>query len=100
MPRPTILAKEIAAKGAHWDSTVDQNFSDIKTKTNINPLALSLVHKTTGSADSLPLSDFDPTEYFPGCYAHLVDAASPSTNGYMIYSDGSNWKYVKSNSNV
>ncbi len=99
MARPTLVPKAIAAQGAHWDSTVDQNFADVASALTIKPYPMPLAHKTTASEGSTLLSTLDPALY-SRCYLHLVDAASPSTNGYLIYSNGTIWKYVKSDASV
>lgn len=99
MARPKLLPKDIAAQGAHWDSTVDQNFAAVKDTLTIKPFPMPLAHVASASEDSILLSTLDPALY-SRCYLHLVDAASPSTNGYLIYSNGSTWKYVKSETAV
>lgn len=99
MARPTLVPQAIAAQGAHWDSTVDQNFADVASTLTIKPYPMPLAHVASASESSTLLSTLDASVY-SRCYLHLVDAVSPSTNGYLIYSNGTIWKYVKSDASV
>lgn len=99
MARPTFTPVTIDPKTRGWDALVNDAMAQLIALHNTLPFAPLLVHKTTPADGSLALSGFVASDY-PRCYLELVDAASPSTNGYLIRSDASIWRYAKSNTAV
>lgn len=93
MPRAGFTPLSIAPQTRGWDAKVDSNFINIQTLL-AGPLPLGLVHKTTPAMGSLAIAGFTVADYV-GSYAHMVDAATPATNGYLIFSDGTNWRYQR-----
>lgn len=99
MPRPEFNRIVITGLGKGWDSMVDTNFTRIEELMELKPFPLRTVHRATPSEGSALFTDFAAGDYV-GCYAHLVDAAAPATNGYMIFSDGTNWRYQRTHTVV
>ena len=99
MARPQFAPLTIDPKARGWDALVTANFQALQTMLNAQPWAPLLVHKTTPTDGSVALSGFAAAD-FPRCYLELVDAATPATNGYLIRSDATNWRYAKSNTVV
>lgn len=99
MARPTTTLAAINSLLGNWDQTVDDNNDTLRTLLFTEPFPMVTVHSAAASEGSVPLSNFAATS-FAFCTAMLVDAATPATNGYLIYSDGTNWKYQRTDTNV
>lgn len=94
MARPTFTPPTITPQQAGWDANVNSSFDTLKTMI-VRPFPLALVYKTSDPGGGVPqLSTLDPADY-DKCVAMLTDPAAPATDGHMIYSDGSQWLYVK-----
>lgn len=91
--------QEIPPGQRGWDSPTNTNFERFKERVENVPLPLPLVYKTTPAAGAIQLSTYAAADFL-GCFAYLTDAATIATNGHMIYSDGTSWKYVKSEAAV
>lgn len=99
MPRPQLTCDDIAPQTRGWDGRVDTNFSKVEQHVNLTPFALCLLHRSTPTGASQPIASFPAVDYNQ-CYAHLVDPATQATNGNLIFSNGTNWIYQRSNAVV
>jgi len=99
MARPDTSLTLIDDQQAGWNQTVDDMLAKVRDLGFINPSPEPLAHRTTPDSGSVLLSTLDPADY-KWCRVLIVDPASPSTNGYYAFSNGTNWIYTKSNANV
>lgn len=99
MPRPELSPLAITPQQLGWDASVDTNFSELKEKLTVKPIPLPLAYKTTPYTGATNISTLSASNY-EYCYMHLTDAASIATNGRLIYSDGTDWRYVKSDATI
>ena len=94
MARPDTTLLAIDSQAGDWDATVDQNTDKIELFCFQEPYPMPLVHNSVADSGSSALSGFAAGSY-KWCVCLLVDAATPATDGYMIYSDGTNWRYQR-----
>lgn len=99
MARPDTTLASVDGQVGDWDQVVDANNDKIEQLCFQEPYPLSHVHDSTADESSSPLADYDAADY-KWCIAILVDATSPGTNGYLIYSDGSDWRYQRTDTVV
>lgn len=99
MARPATTLLSINNQAGGWDQTVDDNNDTLRSLLFTGPFPIFLVHRATANEGSTLLSTLAAADY-KWCYAHVVDPATVATNGYLIFSDGTNWRYSKSNNTV
>jgi len=99
MPRPPTVLLTINNQAGAWDQTVSDNNDTLRNLLFLKPYPMPLVHRSAANEGSVALSTYAAADY-KWCYAHVVDPATVATNGYLIFSDGTNWRYHKSNNTV
>ncbi|MCB1116895.1 MAG: hypothetical protein KDK71_10550 [Chlamydiia bacterium] len=99
MGRPTTTLLSINNQSGGWDQTIDDNMDTLRSLLFVGPAAILHVHWDAPSEGSTALSTFAAASY-AWCIAIQVDVNNVSTNGRLIYSDGTNWRYQKSNNIV
>ena len=99
MGRPDTTLQSVDSQLAGWDAVVDDNLDKVRELTFLKPYPMPLAHKTVADSGSVALSTYAASDY-KWCQVLIVDAATPATNGYIAFSDGTNWKYVKTMTNV
>ena len=102
MARPTTTLLTINGQAGDWDQTVDDNNDTLRTLLFTEPMAMTHVHRSTASESSTLLLGGGglAAASYAWCVAILVDPATVATNGVLIYSDGTNWRYQKTNTIV
>lgn len=98
-PDPAGDINDINGQAGAWDETVTDNFDTLKENLFTGPYPLTAVHWDDPDENSVALSTFDAADY-PWCILIQVDVNVVATNGRLIYSDGTNWRYQKSNNVV
>lgn len=99
MARPTLSLLTLTPQIRGWDAQAQTNFDRVKTAVLTKPFPICLVYKTTPFTDAVDIATLDAADY-TYCYAHLTDPADVATDGRLIYSDGVDWKYAKSDATV
>lgn len=99
MARPDTTLASINAQAGNWDQIVDTNTDKVEEFLFQKPYPIPVVHIAAGDEGSTPLSGY-PAASYKWCVAIVVDPASVGTNGNLIYSDGTNWKYQRTGTNV
>jgi hypothetical protein len=102
MPSARQLSQsQISSTNGNWDSLVNANAARVLAWLNGSPFPLKRFYRVSGSNTSYPaclnLVAFNAAEE-EGGLAYLKDPESGQTP--MIYSNGVNWKYVKTDTNV
>ena len=99
MPRPILDITNVDPSVRGWDAIIAQDFANVKAAYESVPLPHCLVYKTTPLAGAVDIATLAAADYY-GCTVYVTDAATVATNGHLAYSDGSTWKYVKSEAAV
>lgn len=99
MARPTTTLDTINNQAGAWDIIISGNFDTMRTLLFLAPYPMPLVHRSVANESSVALSTYAAADY-KWCYVHVVDPATVATNGYLAFSDGTNWRYSKSNNTV
>ena len=104
MPRPATLLDALNSQVGNWDQTVDDNNDTLRSLLFIGPYPMITVHRSAASEGSVPLFGFPSPGFDPALFAFctvmVVDALNSATNGHMIYSDGTDWRYQRTHTIV
>jgi hypothetical protein len=98
-PDPATDILDVEGQAGGWDETVTDNNDTLKASLFTGPYPLTLVHWDAPNENSVALSTFSAANY-KWCILFQVDVNNVSTNGRIIYSDGTSWRYQKSNNVV
>lgn len=99
MARPDTTFDNVDSQQAGWDATVDDNKDKMRQLLFLNPYPMPIFHRAAPDSASALLSDFAAADH-KWCVGLLVDPVTAATNGYQIFSDGTDWRYTKSNTVV